>query len=335
MKLLLKLLLVAVIVAAISIVTGTDWLTETVHPLLGKNLTAAFSHALPTLGNAAIGFLIVWAGSLIFQPTRCGLERCLNSKTLHLSSRGKRFWLLSYQACFWLTVGIVACLIIAPSFLDKAVLGGSIFMGVVVLAAQDAVKNMIASVCLHTMPKCHEGDYVKILTTDGAEGIIEKIDYLTCTIDEKGEGLRKVVLPNIMLWNNAVLVGKLEAKCKVDDWIKVVGVEGAEGILKSVDNQCYVIHIGGEGDCYIKVPSSTILSNAVIVGKPAEKPEKKDEEKAETKCSCCCCHCRHDDASASACCEHAGQRGVSRSRIRQRIRMSICADRGLLKPIAK
>jgi small-conductance mechanosensitive channel len=213
-KVFLKLLPILVVVAFCIVAGGTNWLTGRLHTLFVDQFRASVVQMLPVVLNLAISFCVVYAAFLLFQPARCALDRCLNTTGGNLSARGKRFWILSFQAVFWLTVLASAVRIVAPSFVDSALLGGGIFMGVTVLAAQDAVKNIIASGFLHTMPNCQEGDYVKIAGPDGAEGVITKVDYLSTTIHLKGSGPCKMVLPNSVVWNNAVIVGKPEIEEK-------------------------------------------------------------------------------------------------------------------------
>lgn len=207
-RLFVKLLPIIVVVALMAFFGNTEWFSKDLHNQIVEHLKAGAAQLMPILMNLGIAFIVVYAGYLVFKPMRCGVERCLTSAAAAgFSNRGKRFWILLFQAAFWMVLATIAARIIAPTFVDNIVVGGSIIMGVLVLAAQDMVKNIIASLSLHTMPKCQEGEYVKVVGTD-AEGEIVKIDYLSTHIKLKGEGLRMIVLPNSTVWNNAVIVGK-------------------------------------------------------------------------------------------------------------------------------
>ncbi len=158
-----------------------------------------------------------------------------------------------------MTVILLACRIVAPGFVDSALLSSSIVMGVIGLAAQNEVKNVIASVFLHSAPKCEVGDYVKIVGSDGAEGVITKIDYLSATIDVKGEGKRSIIVPNSTVWNNSVMLGKPEKdEKKKDDDKKVVVVVRCCGAGHGADEQhdCCT-HVDGETKPASETPTAT------------------------------------------------------------------------------
>jgi small-conductance mechanosensitive channel len=115
---------------------------------------------------------------------------------------------------------------IAPTGLmtNVAISGGvvTLFAGVFALGAKDALGNIFYSVCLHTLPKCKEGDYVKVEGVSPAEGVIEKIDFLTSRIKRADTG-QMVVLTNNLLWLNTVTIGVPPAKPKdKDDAPKVI-----------------------------------------------------------------------------------------------------------------
>jgi hypothetical protein len=236
-RLLVKLLPI-LIVASLVAFGSTSMVSTQLHLDTMAQLKQSLDLVRPVLINIGIAFVVVYSAFLAFHPLRCGVQRCLDSASNTLHARGRRFWMLFFQAAFWVTIGLLACRIVAPGFVDSAMLSSSIVMGVVGLAAQNEVKNVIASVFLHSAPKCEVGDYIKIVGSEGAEGVITKIDYLSATIDVKGEGKRSIIVPNSTVWNNSVVLGKPEAEeKKKDDDKKVVVVVRCCGGNHGADEQ--------------------------------------------------------------------------------------------------
>jgi hypothetical protein len=235
-RLLVKLLPIF-IVAALVAFGGTSMVSTQLHLDTMAQLKSSMDLIRPVLINIGIAFVVVYSAFLAFHPLRNGFQRCLDSSG-KLHARGRRFWMLFFQAAFWVTIGLLACRIVAPGFVDSALLSSSIVMGVIGLAAQSEVKNVIASVFLHSAPKGEVGDYVKIVGSEGAEGLITKIEYLSATIDVKGEGKRVIIVPLSTVWNNSVILGKPEKdEKKKDDDKKVVVVVRCCGGKHGADEQ--------------------------------------------------------------------------------------------------
>jgi hypothetical protein len=141
------------------------------------------------------------------------------------AQRGMGFWIMCFQAAFWLFFITLAFSALAPTGLWQsiAVSGGFVaaIAGVIALGAKDAVANIFYSVCLHTLPKCKEGDYVKVEGVTPAEGTIEKIDFLTSRI-KRSDSEQRVVVTNSILWQNTVTIGVPAPEKKKDETPKVV-----------------------------------------------------------------------------------------------------------------
>jgi small-conductance mechanosensitive channel len=195
------------VVAVLLLLAGS---TNLFSPQLERDLLAQAKEELvesrPILISLAIAFTIFYAGYLIYRPLRCGFEKALTKFGKGFSDRGRRLWSLSFQTAFWLLVIGASMKVVAPNFINNLVVGGGFVAGAAIVAV-DSVKNAISSVFLHTLPKCKETDYVKVIGVDSAEGVIEKIDYLYTTIQPEDPG-QKVVLPNSTVLNSSLIIGK-------------------------------------------------------------------------------------------------------------------------------
>jgi len=201
----------------IAIAGGTEWFSAQLHKQVLDELKAYYQALLPLTLSLCQAFLIVYTGHLIFGALRNGFVRVLSARGA--TDKGQHFFMLIFQAVYWLGVTLLALRAVAPNWLQNVMLSGGIVVGVVALAAQKALGNVVSSLCLHLLPKCTEGDHVKIVGVEGAEGRIIEIGYLSCKIDVKG---RVMTLPNSTVWDSAVLKG--EPPEKVDEPAKPLRV---------------------------------------------------------------------------------------------------------------
>jgi hypothetical protein len=223
-KKLLKLLPIILVVGFIVISGSTTWASKQVHDQIAKQLHAFEGELLPFALNMSLAFLIVYSAWLFYGSAKTGWVNFLTR--VGVAQRGMTFLTMCFQAVFWLFTVSLAFTTLAPTGLLKnvAISGGFVaaIAGVVALGAKDAVANVFYSVCLHTLPKCAEGDYVKVEGVTPAEGVIQKINFLTSTIKRADTG-QMVVLTNNLLWQNTVTIGIPPAKPKdKDDAPKVI-----------------------------------------------------------------------------------------------------------------
>lgn len=204
-----KMLPIVLVLGFVVISGSTNWLSTQVHAQMVKQLNAFSGKLMPFALNAAIGFLIVYGAWLLYGHTRNTVNQLLARSPA--TEKGRRLVILTLQAVYWFAALYIAASFVAPDFLSKAFLGFSILSAALALALQDAAKNIIASICLHTMPKCAEGDTIEVIGTDEAKGKLTKVGYFNAeiAISDSKTG-RKMIVPNSTLWNSPMVIGEPE-----------------------------------------------------------------------------------------------------------------------------
>jgi small-conductance mechanosensitive channel len=215
-----------IVFGLIGVAGGTEWFSAQLHQQVLGQLKLYYQALLPLTLNLCWAFLIVYTAHLIFGVLRSGFVRFL--KAQGATEKGQSFFMLLFQAVYWIVVVFMALRAVAPDWLQNVMLSGGIFVGVVALAAQKALGNVVSSLCLHVLPKVGEGDHVKIVGVDSAEGTIVEIGYLSCKIQTK-DG-RVMTLPNSSVWDNPTLTGDPPADTPEDPKVvKVILVEDQSG----------------------------------------------------------------------------------------------------------
>jgi small-conductance mechanosensitive channel len=184
---------------------------------------------------------------------------------------------------------------------------GGIVIGALVLAAKDEMKSVVGSIELHSLPKCQEGDYVKIIGTETIEGVITRIDYLHTSIDVKGEGTQIIVVPNSKLWESSLLINRPDnrPKCQVGDYIKLIGTDAVEGVITAMDINSTTLDAKGEGKQTIVLPTAKLSDAMLVIGK-AQKEKKEDDKKVVVVVKNCCCHAGGCHENGGKSCQQSG-----------------------------
>ena len=246
------------LVAGFFVISGsTNLVSSQVHVQILAQLKALESKIVPMALNLSLSFLVVYSAYLFYGSAKNGWVRMLTK--VGCAPRGMGFWIMCFQAAFWLFFISIAFTTLAPTGLLKsvAVSGGFVaaIAGVVALGAKDAVGNVFWSICLHTLPKCKEGDRVKVEGVAPAEGIIEKIDFLTTRI-KRQDSAQVVVITNAVLWQSTVSIGEPAPEKKKDDAPKVI-----------------VICCHGDADCEHKQGLATVPAALAAAATPPAIPQ--------------------------------------------------------------
>lgn len=208
---------IVLVIGFIAVAGGTEWLSAQLHQQVLAQLKLYYQNLVPMALNLCWAILIVVIARRLFVWLRSGFERFLQAGKetdkghilFSLTEKGHSFFMLIFQAVYWLVVAFMVLRAVAPDWLQNVVVSSSIVVGVVGFAAQKALGNVVSSLCLHLLPKVSEGDYVTITGSDGkpiVEGKILEIGYLNTRILLK-DG-RVHTLPNSVLWDNGTIIGE-------------------------------------------------------------------------------------------------------------------------------
>jgi small-conductance mechanosensitive channel len=247
---LLKLTPILLAAGFVVISGSTTWISVQVHTQIVGQLKALEAMILPIAINLVASFVIVYMAWLLYGSAKNVWAKFLTK--VGCAPRGRSFWVMCFQILFWVIPISLAFAVIAPTGLIRGVaLSGGVFaagVGVLALGAKDAFANWFYSICLHTLPKCKEGDFVKVCGIDPAEGTITKISFLYTEIRRK-KGDQTVIITNADLWTKTVTIGEPPPK-------------------EEKDEKQFVVYCCHGTDCQHQLKASAVQGAKVDAGAP-------------------------------------------------------------------
>jgi small-conductance mechanosensitive channel len=189
-----------VLVALVAIAGGTNVFSEQVHQIVSTSLRERFSNLTPhliNLGLAAIAFNIAW---LFYHPAVCGAQRLLDKTSA--TDRIKNFVVKAVRLVYWVAVIFFIASWFAQDVMAKFALSGGLITAAVAFAMQGLLNDFISGLLLQSTSRVKEGDTLKVIGVDGADGTVTDIGYITTTIDTEA-GV--VQVPNRKIWENVTM----------------------------------------------------------------------------------------------------------------------------------
>jgi small-conductance mechanosensitive channel len=211
----------------------TSYGSHMLHEQLIAHLNALEDKVLPAALNLVAGLLILVVAWLFDLDVNHLSRKYLIDKGF--ADAGLRIVLRGTRILYWVLVITAVFIIVAPAeLIEKAAVSGGLFavaVSVLGVCAKDFVLNIVSSLCLHLTGKCASGDYVMVHGVEHGAGTL-KIGTLHSEI-EQADG-RNTVIPNALLWNREVTVGRPPEGEKEKEPIAVVryGGEGTAEVAR-------------------------------------------------------------------------------------------------------
>jgi small-conductance mechanosensitive channel len=204
----LRKMLPTIILIVIAVLAGaTDVFSEQVRSVVVAQFKQRAGSLMPFAINLLIVAILFNIAYLLYHPSVCWLERLLEKS--RASDRAKSFTIKAVRLLYWSLAVIIIISLFVPELMGKVVLGFGVLGAAITLALQDAAKNFISGLRVHSMTDFRAGTEVKPIGSPNLEleGTIVDIGYLSTTVKTKdGE----VTVPNTQLWERAVLRKKPE-----------------------------------------------------------------------------------------------------------------------------
>jgi small-conductance mechanosensitive channel len=209
-------LLPFILFAAFIVITGnTNWFSAALHNQMVSQFQVMKKILLPLALNVASALLILYGAMLSYHAVRNAFSRLFTTMAPNVSEQGRYLTGFLFQSTFWVLVVIVAARIVAPGFVDSLLLSGGLIATGFAIFQKDTIQGFVYSWCLHLKPRFVIGDYIKVVGTAEAEGVVTKIDYVHTWITLK-DG-REDTIPNSAVWTASIIVGKPPEEEKTDD----------------------------------------------------------------------------------------------------------------------
>ena len=202
-----KLIPTFVLIILAALAGGTDVFTHQVHVFVSKTLHDRLIALEPYALNIIFAALAVNVFYLFYHPVSCRMERVVRKTSA--TDDVKNFLIKALRLAYWLAVAFFVISCFAQDLMAKLALSTGLITAAVAFALQGLLNDFVSGILLQFTSRVKEGDTLKVVGVDGADGVVTDIGYIQTVIStDQGE----MTVPNRTIWGNCTMRRKPKAE---------------------------------------------------------------------------------------------------------------------------